>query len=58
MKHALIFCCILFSFALSAQTSTDQQLANLYYNNGDFAKALPYFEKILTKQSTKFDQLR
>ena len=58
MKQALILCCIVFSFALSAQTSTDQQLANLYYNNGEFEKALPYFEKIINKQSTKFDQLR
>jgi tetratricopeptide (TPR) repeat protein len=58
MKQALIFCCLLLSFALSAQTSTDQQLANLYYNNGEFDKALPYFEKIINKQSTKFDQLR
>lgn len=58
MKHLVIFCCLFFSFALSAQTSTDQQLANLYYNNGEFDKALPYFEKIINKQSTKFDQLR
>jgi tetratricopeptide (TPR) repeat protein len=58
MKQALIFCFLLFSTALSAQTSTDQQLANLYYNNGEFEKALPYFEKIINRQSTKFDQLR
>lgn len=58
MKQLLIFCCLILSFALSAQTSTDQQLANLYYNNGEFEKALPYFEKIINKQSTKFDQLR
>lgn len=58
MKQALIFCYLFLSFALSAQTSTDQQLANLYYNNGEFDKALPYFEKIINKQSTKFDQLR
>lgn len=58
MKHLIIFCCLFFSLALSAQTSTDQQLANLYYNNGEFDKALPYFEKIINKQSTKFDQLR
>ncbi len=58
MKQALIFCFLLFSVTLSAQTSTDQQLANLYYNNGEFEKALPYFEKIINRQSTKFDQLR
>src|SRR6218665_1375854 len=53
----LIFLC--FSPLASAQpTSTDQQLANLYYSNGEFEKAIPYFEKILNKQSVKYDQLR
>lgn len=46
------------SIQLNAQTSTDQQLANLYYNNGEFAKAVGYYEKLVNKQSTKFDLLR
>ena len=53
----LIFLC--FSpLAIAQPTSTDQQLANLYYSNGEFDKAIPYFEKILNKQSVKYDQLR
>ena len=58
------FLAVLVFFAIHAvgysqPTSTDQQLANLYYNNGEYEKAIPYFEKILSnKNSVKFDQLR
>lgn len=45
-------------FLSQAQNSTDNQLANLYYNNGEFEKALSYFEKIIGKQSSKFELLR
>lgn len=45
----------IFSFA---QGNTDQQLASLYYTNGEYEKALSYYEKIITKQSSKFDFLR
>lgn len=58
MKKILLVLITLFSlFDLSAQ-STDQQLANLYYTNGEFEKAVVYFEKIINKKSAKFDQLR
>lgn len=58
-KTFLFFSFLVFTLLSYAQpTSTDQQLANLYYNNGEFEKALPYFEKLMTKQSVKFDQLR
>ncbi|MFN6075533.1 MAG: tetratricopeptide repeat protein [Fluviicola sp.] len=58
MKKILLILITLFSlFDLSAQ-STDQQLANLYYTNGEFEKAVVYFEKIINKKSAKFDQLR
>lgn len=33
-------------------------MANLYYTNGEFDKALPYFEKIINKQSSKFEYFR
>lgn len=59
MRYLIVF--ILMFAAVSpsfAQGSTDQQLANLYYNNGEYEKALSYFEKIVSKQSTKFDLLR
>ena len=48
------FCC----FDLFAQPSTDQQLANLYYTNGEYEKAVMYYEKIIQKQSPKFEVLR
>lgn len=51
----VFFCCTLHG---AAQGNTDQQLANLYYTNGEYEKALTYFEKLINKQSTKFDQLR
>ena len=58
MKKIILVLITLFSlFDLSAQ-STDQQLANLYYTNGEFEKAVVYFEKIINKKSAKFDQLR
>jgi len=47
-----------FAFSGISQGRTDQQLANLYYNNGEYDKALGYFEKLISKQSTKFDLLR
>lgn len=60
MKSLLLFIALCTSWIGYAQpTSTDQQLANLYYGNGEYEKAIPYFEKILGgKQSVKFDQLR
>lgn len=58
MKFILSIVSFLFSLQLLAQTSTDQQLANLYYTNGEFDKALPYFEKIINKQSSKFEYFR
>jgi tetratricopeptide (TPR) repeat protein len=48
------FCC----FDLLAQPSTDQQLANLYYTNGEYEKAVMYYEKIIQRQSPKFEVLR
>jgi tetratricopeptide (TPR) repeat protein len=58
MNHILFFLMIIFSCVTWSQTSTDQQLANLYFSNGEYAKAITYFEKILTKQSSKFENLR
>ncbi len=59
MKYLFVLFVLLSAGSASfAQESTDQQLANLYYNNGEYAKALEYFEKLVNKQSTKFDVLR
>ena len=59
MKSVIVLCLFVCTvFRAFGQESTDQQLANLYYNNGEYAKALEYFEKLVNKQSTKFDLLR
>lgn len=58
MKQLLLFVFVLFTGLLAAQTNTDQQLANLYYNNGEYEKALTYYSKIIDRQSPKFDWLR
>ena len=44
MKYLFVLFVLLSAGSASfAQESTDQQLANLYYNNGEYAKALEYF---------------
>lgn len=58
MKPLFLFLSVCFTLFAFGQTSTDQQLANLYYNNGDYQKALPYLEKIYLKQGSKFETLR
>jgi tetratricopeptide (TPR) repeat protein len=58
MLKGLFFCLLFFSSALWAQESTDQQLAQYYYSNGDFAKALPYCQKVYNKDHSKFTFMR
>jgi len=41
--------------AVLAQGETDQQLAQYYYANGEFAKARTYYEKLYAKESSKFN---
>jgi tetratricopeptide (TPR) repeat protein len=47
----------LWSSGLFAQ-QTDQQLAQYYYGNGEFAKAVTYYEKLFAKDPTKIYFLR
>jgi tetratricopeptide (TPR) repeat protein len=54
MKITLVLVFWFFSFALTAQESTDQQLAQYYFSRGDFAKALPYCQKVFQKENSKF----
>lgn len=54
LKH-IVF---LFAFAFShlciiGQTSTDEQLAEQYYQNKEFDKALDYYEKLYNKKSAQ-----
>ena len=51
---------ILFLFitlGLRAQES-DLQLAQYYFSNGEFEKALPYCQKVYHKDNSKFNFLR
>lgn len=48
--HILII--LVSSYSLSQ--TTDEKLANHYYNEGDCEKALPYLEKVYTKDPSKF----
>lgn len=58
MKNLLLPIMCMLALNVLAQPSTDQQLANLYYTNGEFDKAVTYYEKIIQKQSPKFEVLR
>lgn len=58
MKRILTLVFFAFSLLVNAQGSTDQQLANLYYNNGEYDKALLYLEKMVAKNPIKFDMFR
>lgn len=49
-KHIFLFIFGLSMFFCSyAQTNTDEQLANQYYNNNEFDKAVVYYEKLFNK---------
>jgi tetratricopeptide (TPR) repeat protein len=54
MSKYFIFILVLgLNFFVCAQ-STDEQLANYYYSQGDCEKAIPYFQKIYAAQPSKF----
>ncbi len=48
----LILFCINFSLT---QEGTDSQLAQFYFNNGEFEKALPYCQKVYSIENSKFN---
>jgi tetratricopeptide (TPR) repeat protein len=45
---------LILSTVVLAQGETDQQLAQYYYANGEFAKARTYYEKLYSKEPNKF----
>jgi tetratricopeptide (TPR) repeat protein len=51
IKNILIFFAFLFAFSASAQQGTDEQLAQQFYQNKEFDKALDYYEKLYNKKS-------
>lgn len=55
MRHFLLVCIgLILSTVVLAQGETDQQLAQYYYANGEFAKARTYYEKLYSKEPNKF----
>jgi predicted Zn-dependent protease len=42
-------------FCSSAQEGTDAQLAQYYFTNSEFDKALPYCQKVFSKENSKFN---
>jgi tetratricopeptide (TPR) repeat protein len=54
----LILLVFFLSGSIAFSQGTDQQLANLYYQNGEYEKAVEYFAKIINRQSSKYDVLR
>jgi len=58
MKFLLISLILLFVPFVRAQEGNDQQLAQYYYSNGEFEKALPYCQKVFNKDNNKFNFLR
>lgn len=54
VKQLMIVIGFVFSVAVVfAQTGTDQQLAQHYYNNGEYAKAKMYYEKLYKHEPSK-----
>ncbi|MBI1837217.1 MAG: tetratricopeptide repeat protein [Flavobacteriia bacterium] len=50
-----IFSFFIISLSFAQEGGTDQQLAQYYYNNGEFDKALGYYELIFQKDQNKFN---
>lgn len=58
MKYLLSLCCLFIITFTFTQEGTDLQLAQYYYGNGEFQKALPYCQKVYQKDNSKFNFLR
>ena len=57
LHRTLLFCFILIAAQAWSQT-TDQQLAQHYYSNGEYDKALMYYEKMYGSDESKFNLTR
>jgi tetratricopeptide (TPR) repeat protein len=55
MKNILLILFLCFSWTISAQTETDQQLAQHYYTAGEFDKAKMYYDRLYAKDPSKFN---
>jgi tetratricopeptide (TPR) repeat protein len=52
-KTLLFLSLLCFSLSIVAQTDSDSKLAQYYYENGEFDKALSYYEKIYDNNQSK-----
>ncbi len=56
MKYSLILLLLLLApVSAIAQDGSDQQLAQHYYSNGEFDKALIYYEKLYDESPSKIN---
>ena len=55
MRYLLSFLFSFYILTVLAQPDTDQQLAQHYYTNGEFDKALTYYDKLYTKEASKIN---
>jgi tetratricopeptide (TPR) repeat protein len=53
MKYLLIIFCLTFGLQLLAQNNSDLQLAQYYFNNSEFDKALIYYQKLYETDQSK-----
>lgn len=57
--NKIVLCVFLFLNLIAwSQTNSDQQLATYYFNNGEFDKALAYYEKLFNKDASKINFTR
>lgn len=58
MRYLVIILSLLFTTVLYAQDGGDQQLAQHYFQNGEYDKALMYYEKLFDQDPSKFNFTR
>jgi tetratricopeptide (TPR) repeat protein len=55
MKQLIFLLLIFTSFSYFSQDGSDLQLAQYYFGNSEYEKALPYCQKVFTKDNSKFN---
>lgn len=55
MKHLLLVLSLFIAVFGRTQESNDEQLAQYYFTSGEFEKALPYCQKVFSKDNSKFN---
>ena len=55
MKLVLLILFLISAPFLFSQEGSDQQLAQYYYSNSEFDKALSYYQRLFEKEGNKFN---